>query len=117
MAIDVESIIYKTYQYFCIYTVRSEELKDYCNFVDTEYRKLLSHSVTSWLSRYPSLSRMLEMYPALQSYFTSIDKAPIVLKRFYEASLSELYLEHLQSFIAVFNEQVENIVTVKSIDW
>ena len=28
--IDVESIINKTYQYFCIYTVRTEELKDYC---------------------------------------------------------------------------------------
>ena len=115
MTIDVESIIYKTYQYFCIYTVRTEELNDYCNFVDAEYRKLLSHSVTRWLSLYPySLSRMLEMYPALQSYFTSIDKPPTVLKRFYEAPLSELYLKHLQSLIAVFNEQVENIERSKA---
>ena len=114
MTIDVESIMYKTYQYFYIYTVRTEELKDYCNFVDTEYRKLLSHSVTRWLSLYPSLSRMLQMFPALQSYFTSIDKPPIVLKRFYEAPLSELYLKHLQSFIAVFNKQVQNIERSKA---
>ena len=109
MTIDVESIIYKTYQYFCIYTVLTEELKDYCNFVGTEYRKLFSHSLTRWLSLYPSLSRMLQMYPALQSYFTPIDKPLIVFKQFYEAPLSELYLKHLQSFIAVFNEQVQNI--------
>ena len=37
MTIDVENIIYKTYQYFCTYTVHTEELKDYCNFADTEY--------------------------------------------------------------------------------
>ena len=36
MSIDVESIIYKTNQYFCIYTVRTEELKNYCDFVDVE---------------------------------------------------------------------------------
>ena len=114
MTIDVESIICKTYQYFCIYTVCSEELKDYCNFVDTDYRKLLSHNITRWLSLYTSLSRMLQMYPALQSYFTLVDKPPIVLKQFYKAPLSELYLKHLQSFIAVFNEQVQNIEQSKA---
>ena len=114
MTIDVKSIIYRPYQYFCIYTVRTGELKDYCNFVDTEYRKLLFHSVTRWLSFYPSSSRMLQMYPALQSYFTSIEKPPIVLKRFYKARLSKLYLKHLQSCIAIFNEQVQNIERSKA---
>ena len=37
MSIDVKSIIYKTYQYFCIYTVHTKELKDYCKFVEIEY--------------------------------------------------------------------------------
>ena len=54
------------------------------------------------------------MYPALQSYFMSIDRPPVVLKRFYESSLSELYLKHLQSFVAVFNEQVQNIERSKA---
>ena len=54
------------------------------------------------------------MYPALQSYFMSIDKPPVVLKRFYESSLSELYLKHLRSFVAVFNEQVQNIERSKA---
>ena len=112
MTVDVESIICKTYQYFCIYTVHTEELKDYCNFVDTEYRKLISHRITMWLSLYPSLSRMLQMYPAFKSHFTSIHKSPIALKRLYEAPLNEL--KHLQSFIDVLNEQVQNIERSKA---
>ena len=37
-----------------------------------------------------------------------------MLKRFYESSLSELYLKHLQSFVAVFDEQVQNIERSKA---
>ena len=109
MSLDLESIIYKTYQHFSIYTVRTEQLKDYCVFVEIEYKKLLSHSVTRWLSLYPSLSRMIHMYPAIQSYFLSIDKPPVLLKHFFENSLSELYLKHLQSFVDVFQKHVQNI--------
>ena len=54
------------------------------------------------------------MYSALQSYFMSIDRPPVVLKRFYESSLNKLYLKHLQSFVAVFNEQVQNIERSKA---
>ena len=39
MSINVKSIIYMTNRYFCIYTVCMEELKNYCEFVDTAYQK------------------------------------------------------------------------------
>ena len=107
MSLDLKSIIYKTYQHFSIYTLRTEELKNYCIFV--EYKKLLSHSVTRWLSLYPSLSRMIQMYPAMQSYFLSTDKPPVLLEHFFENSLSKLYFKHLQSFVAVFHKHVQNI--------
>ena len=114
VSIDVESVIYKIYQYFCIYTVRTEELKDYCDFVDVEYQKLLSYCITRWLSLYPSISRTIDMFPALKSYFLSIAKPPVKLKRFYESSVSVLYLKYLQSFVTVFNEQVQNIEQSKA---
>ena len=44
----------------------------------------------------------------------SIAKPPVNLKQFYESSVSVLYLKHLQSFVAVFNEQVQNIVQSKA---
>ena len=45
MTIGVESIICKTYQYLYIYTVRTEELKDFVTLW-IQCQKLLSHSVT-----------------------------------------------------------------------
>ena len=52
---------------------------------------------------------MIHMYPAIQSYFLSIDKPPVLLKHFFENLLSELYLKHLQSFVDVFHKHVQNI--------
>jgi len=67
----------------CICTVRKEEWKDCCDFVDIEYQKLIFCSITRWLSLYPNLPRLLQLYPASNSCFMSIDKATVVLKRFY----------------------------------
>ena len=53
------------------------------------------------------------MYPATQFYFLSIDKPPVLLKHFFENLLSELYMKHLQSFVAVFHKQVPNIEQLK----
>jgi hypothetical protein len=39
--LDIESIIVKIYNYFSIYTARTEQLKEYCEFVEVEYRQLL----------------------------------------------------------------------------
>jgi len=44
--------------------------------------KLISRSLTRWLSPYRSLPRMLQLYPASNSYFISIDKPTVVLKHF-----------------------------------
>ena len=44
----------------------------------------------------------------------SIDKPPIVLEQFYETYVSKLYLKHLQSFVSVFHEQVQNIERSKA---
>jgi len=74
----------------CMCTVRKEEWKDYCDFVDIEYQKLISRSVTRWLPLYRSLPRMLQLYPASNWYFTSMGKPTVVQKRFFRNSLSEL---------------------------
>jgi len=89
-----------------IFKVGKRDWKDYCDFVDIEYQKLIYHSVTRWLSLYPSLPRILQMYLASHSYFISIDKPTVVLKRFLGNSPSELCLRHLQSFVVAFNERI-----------
>ena len=46
MNIDIENNIYKIYQYFCYLHVRTEQLKEYCEFANCKYKRLLSHSKT-----------------------------------------------------------------------
>jgi len=71
--------------YGCICAVRKEEWKDCCDFVDIEYQTLISRSVTRWLPLYRSLPRMLQLYPASNSYFMSSMNTPtVVQKRFLE---------------------------------
>jgi hypothetical protein len=36
-----EAIVNKIFQYFHIYTIRVEELKEFCDFVDIEYNRFL----------------------------------------------------------------------------
>ena len=54
------------------------------------------------------------MYLASHSYFISIDKPTVVLKRFFGNSLSEYCLTHLQSFVVAFSEQAQNIEKLKA---
>jgi len=76
------------------FTKFAKESVDYCDFVDIEYQKLIACSVTRWLSLYPSLPRMFKMYPASHSYFMSIHRSTVVLKRFFGNSLSEVCWRH-----------------------
>ena len=56
---------------FAKFAKKSE--KNVCDSVDIEYQKLISRSVSRWLSLYRSLPRMLQLYPASNSYFMSTD--------------------------------------------
>jgi hypothetical protein len=77
---DVEAIVNKIFQYFHIYTVRVEELKEFCNFVDIEYKEVLGSVKPSWLSLQPAIIRVIDMFPRLKSYFLSQEKFPMMLK-------------------------------------
>ena len=107
--LNIESMVLKIYNYFSIYTVRTEQLKEYCEFVEVEYRQLLYHSKTRWLSLFPGIHRMLQMFPALKSYFLSQEKSPTVIRKFFEDDLSEVYLWHVHSLMSVFHSHIAEI--------
>lgn len=109
LPIDVECIIVKIYSYFYIYTVRVEELKDFCMFVDIEYKQLLGYSKTRWLALMPALRRILDMYAGLKSYFLSQSKCPVLLKTVFEDPLSELWLNFVYTQSATFHKVVTKI--------
>ena len=66
---DVESFVIKTYNSFASSAKKSEVLRDFCNFLDMEYKELLRHVPTRWLSLLPAIDRLLLCWPALKSYF------------------------------------------------
>lgn len=41
LPVDIETVVVKLYSYFYIYAVRVEKLKEFCEFVEIEYKQLL----------------------------------------------------------------------------
>jgi hypothetical protein len=67
LPIDVEARVSKIFQYFHIYTVRVEELKEFCDFVDVENKQILGSARTWWLSLPSAITRVTSMFPAFKS--------------------------------------------------
>ena len=84
-------------------------MKFFCEFVEIQYKALLKHSKTRWLSLYPAVKRVLEVYPALKAYFLSIDNSPRILKSFFEDDFSKAYLEFAESLMHIFHENILEI--------
>jgi hypothetical protein len=80
LPVDVEAVVNKIFQYFHIYTVRVEELKEFCDFVDIEYKQVLGSVKTRWLSLQPAIIRVTDLFPGLKFYFLSQEKCPMTLK-------------------------------------
>ena len=68
---DVEDLVIDNYYYFDKSTKRKNELASYCNFCDVQYRQILKHVNTRWLSLELAVSRTLQQYPGLKSHFLS----------------------------------------------
>jgi len=73
-----ECIVNKIFQYFHIYTVRVEALKEFYDFTNTQYKNVLGNVLTIWLSLQPPVSRNLEMYLTLKLYFDFQDNCSII---------------------------------------
>jgi hypothetical protein len=84
LPLDTEVIVIKIYKYFHLYTVRLTKRKQLCEFVETDYKKVLSHSSTRFLSLLPAIERILANFDGLKSYFLSSDKCPKLLFDFLE---------------------------------
>ncbi len=111
---DVECLVLKIFNFFSIYTVRTEVLKDFCNFVEITYQPLLYHSKTRWLSIFPAIERILKLYPALKSFFLSQKGAPKFLVDFFNDEFAEYYLWFLQSIMFLFHTHISSVEKSKN---
>lgn len=109
MKLDIESIILKIFNYFSVYTVRTESLKEFCEYVEINYQPLLRHSKTRWLSLFPCVEGILKLYPALKEYFLSQRTTPYLIKSFFENTTSEAYLWFTHSLMSIYQANLAKI--------
>ena len=62
LSVPVERIVVKIYKFFHSHTVRVTQLKEFCDFVDVEYQRILQHGNTRFLSLLSALQRVIEMF-------------------------------------------------------
>lgn len=110
---DIEVIVDKIFRHFHIYTVRIEELKEMCDFVESEYQQLLGYSNTRWLALLPAIERLIRMFQPVKSYFLSQEKCPVVIKNFFEQESAESWLYFLHSQAEIFHSATLKIESQK----
>ncbi|CAH1971283.1 unnamed protein product [Acanthoscelides obtectus] len=109
LPIDVEVIAVKIFKHFYISTVRVEKLKQFCDFVDVEYKKMLSFSKTRFLSLMPAIERIVQMFEPLKAYFLSIDNCPTVLKQFFQNPINEAWMWFVHNIASLFHKVILDV--------
>ena len=119
LPIDIEIVIGKIFQYFKNYTVRTERLKEFCEFCEVEYLRVKGYSSTRWLALLPAIERLLVMFEPLKSFFLSCEKPPITIVNFFEDPTAEFWLYFLQNQANLFQSTIQKIqgerVTISSV--
>jgi hypothetical protein len=88
--------------------VRVERLKEFFGFVGQQYKDILGYSNVRWLSLLPAVRRICDLYPAVQSFFMSEEKCPVMLKKWFSDPCSQLWLNFffLSSTLPLFHDAV-----------
>lgn len=122
LGLDVENLILKIYSHFSMSAKRREELKSFHEFVDCEWRELIRHVGTRWLSLNPCIERILLNYSALCSYFLSLENCPPNIKRLLKIDDNsdrvpdeiETYLLFCNHTLNIFQETIKIIESNES---
>ena len=68
---NIDAFLVDLNTHFYLSVKRKEEFKSFRDFVNINYKAILSHVEMRWLSLLRVISRVLELWPALVSYFQS----------------------------------------------
>ena len=104
--VDVEELVIDIFYWFDKSTKRKSSLEEYCCFCDVQYRKIVKHISTRWLSLETAVERILKVYAGLRSYFLSESCSQARFTRLhnlFSRPITEVYLLFYQSILPVFN--------------
>jgi hypothetical protein len=61
----------KIYSCFYFYIIRVENVKEFCEIVNQDYKKMLGYRKTRWPALFPAVEQFLNMFLLLKSFFES----------------------------------------------
>lgn len=119
LPLKVDEILVDIYYHFHNSVKSIVGLKEYAEFCDVEFKSILKHSETRWLSLTRSLKRTLEMWEPLLSYFTShpdVEKTGKVRSIYgYLSDPSvKLWMLFLQNTLVIFDKFNESFQTSRA---
>jgi hypothetical protein len=116
---DIENLVLKLYGHFSLSAKRREALKGFFEFNEMEYRELLHHVTTRWLTLFPCIERILNSWLSLISYFRSLpdNECPKQIKTLLyikdneyentpENEIPEIYLLFCNSLLKLFQDAI-----------
>ena len=119
LTVDVENVVLKVYGFFSTSAKRRESLKEFCRFCDVEFQEILRHVTTTWLSLNPAITRLMQTWIALKSYFISLgEECPKQLRALLKLSedsteedgdIVEVYLLFCNNILSLFEEVVKKL--------
>lgn len=102
---NVSDILVDLYYWFDQSSKRKNLLVEYSGFCDQEYHQVIKYASTRWLSLEKSVTRALQQYESLKSYFLSEKSSQARFKRLQAAfhdPMTEVYLLFYQSALQIF---------------
>lgn len=102
---DVEDMLVDIYYWFDKSTKRKNELADFCGFCNLQYRQVVKHVSTRWLSLEYAVDRTLLQFSGLKSYFLSFNESQARFQRLtqhFENPITEVYLMFYQAITPAF---------------
>lgn len=102
---DTEEFLIDVYFWFEHSTKRKNTLRSFCEFCDQDYRNIIKHVSTRWLSLEIAIERCLKQFPSLKSYFLSSHEPQARFTRLHVAfgdPMIEIHLLFFQSVLGIF---------------
>ncbi len=108
LPIKIDEILVDIYYHFHNSVKSIASLKEYAEFCDVEFKVILKHCDTRWLSLRRSINRAIEMWDPLLSYFTShpeVEKAGRVRTNYSNLSdpFNKLWMLFLHNTLIIFD--------------
>lgn len=101
MPFDVEMIVVKIYSHFYLTTVRVTVLKEFCDSVNVDYKKVLGYCKTRFLDLLPAIESILRIFDALKRYFLEDPSSPNSLKMFFSGTMAKIWLLFLRDQVRI----------------